>query len=161
MLEVTALNCRIVYHPKQNNSQKGEARRRWVLRDNFSALHTNLGRTLHQCNVINSNRMVDHARTDRTIDRSRDARSKSPSKHYSKSYRTRSPHRHQHHHRHAPATSTNPKELPYNSRQLTKRDLDAFKPMFALYLDIQKGKDLEDMDDTEVKGRWKSFIGKW
>lgn len=33
--------------------------------------------------------------------------------------------------------------------------------MFALYLDIQKQKVLEDMDETEMKGRWKSFVGKW
>lgn len=37
----------------------------------------------------------------------------------------------------------------------------AFKPMFALYLDIQKQKILEDLDEVEAKGRWKSFIGKW
>ncbi|OAF62588.1 hypothetical protein VC83_01085 [Pseudogymnoascus destructans] len=33
--------------------------------------------------------------------------------------------------------------------------------MFALYLDIQKGKILDDLDETEARGRWKSFIGKW
>ena len=33
--------------------------------------------------------------------------------------------------------------------------------MFALYLDIQKGKVLEDMDEVEARGRWKSFLGKW
>ena len=33
--------------------------------------------------------------------------------------------------------------------------------MFALYLDIQKQKDLSSMDDIEARGRWKSFIGKW
>jgi hypothetical protein len=33
--------------------------------------------------------------------------------------------------------------------------------MFALYLDIQKGKILEELDETEAKGRWKSFLGKW
>lgn len=33
--------------------------------------------------------------------------------------------------------------------------------MFALYLDIQKGKELEDMEEREIGGRWKSFIGKW
>jgi hypothetical protein len=33
--------------------------------------------------------------------------------------------------------------------------------MFALYLDIQKGKILEDLEEKEVQGRWKSFIGKW
>jgi len=33
--------------------------------------------------------------------------------------------------------------------------------MFGLYLNIQKGKILEDLDETEAKGRWKSFLGKW
>ena len=33
--------------------------------------------------------------------------------------------------------------------------------MFASYLDIQKGKVLEDMDEGEAKGRWKSFINRW
>ena len=33
--------------------------------------------------------------------------------------------------------------------------------MFGLYLDLQKDKDIEAMDHDEIKGRWKSFIGKW
>jgi hypothetical protein len=33
--------------------------------------------------------------------------------------------------------------------------------MFGMYLDIQKGKYIEDMDEEEVKGRWKSFVQKW
>ena len=33
--------------------------------------------------------------------------------------------------------------------------------MFALYLDIQKQLVLEDLPVDEVKGRWKSFVGKW
>jgi hypothetical protein len=33
--------------------------------------------------------------------------------------------------------------------------------MFALYLDIQKGKVLEELGESENKGRWKSFLGKW
>ncbi|TKA77364.1 hypothetical protein B0A49_01503 [Cryomyces minteri] len=33
--------------------------------------------------------------------------------------------------------------------------------MFALYLDIQKQKVLDDLSEEEVKGRWKSFVGKW
>jgi hypothetical protein len=44
---------------------------------------------------------------------------------------------------------------------LTKRDYAGFQAMFALYLDIQKGKVLEDLDEAERKGRWKSFVGKW
>jgi len=42
-----------------------------------------------------------------------------------------------------------------------KKDYTVFKPIFALYLDIQKQKILDDMDEIESKGRWKSFIGKW
>ena len=33
--------------------------------------------------------------------------------------------------------------------------------MFELYLDIQKQKVLDELPDYEVKGRWKSFVGKW
>lgn len=30
-----------------------------------------------------------------------------------------------------------------------------------MYLDIQKGIFLDDLGEDEVKGRWKSFVGKW
>jgi hypothetical protein len=33
--------------------------------------------------------------------------------------------------------------------------------MFAMYLDIQKGKWIDDMGEEEIKGRWKSFVRKW
>ena len=33
--------------------------------------------------------------------------------------------------------------------------------MFALYLDLQKQIDIEDLSREEAKGRWKSFIKKW
>jgi hypothetical protein len=92
--------------------------------------------------------------------RTRPSRSRSPRNHPSHSHRERSPPRHAHHRRKRSLDPT-PKDLPFNSRQLTKRDYEAFKPMFALYLDIQKGKILEEMDEVEVKGRWKSFVGKW
>jgi hypothetical protein len=74
-------------------------------------------------------------------------------------HRTRSPERH--HGKQRPTTDAAANGLPYNSRPLTKRDCEVFKPMFALYLDIQKGKILDELDEVEVKGRWKSFIGKW
>jgi hypothetical protein len=51
--------------------------------------------------------------------------------------------------------------LPYQARELSRRDLEVYEPMFAMYLDIQKGKFIEDMKEEEVKGRWKSFIHKW
>ncbi|KAL7899675.1 hypothetical protein HDV63DRAFT_320100 [Trichoderma sp. SZMC 28014] len=52
-------------------------------------------------------------------------------------------------------------ELPYGARHLSKDDLKGFEPLFAEYLDLQKQKNIEEMDEREVKGRWKSFVGKW
>jgi hypothetical protein len=51
--------------------------------------------------------------------------------------------------------------LPFHARELSRRDLETYEPMFAMYLDIQKGHYIEDMKEDEVKGRWKSFIQKW
>jgi hypothetical protein len=39
--------------------------------------------------------------------------------------------------------------------------MDALRPLFALYLDVQKQLDLDELDEREYKGRWKSFVGKW
>jgi hypothetical protein len=103
----------------------------------------------------------------RKDDRTRPSRSRSPRRHPqpSHSHRERSPPRQHGHHKRKrspdPTSITAPKDLPLNGRQLGKRDYEAFKPMFALYMDIQKGKVLEEMDETEIKGRWKSFLGKW
>lgn len=44
---------------------------------------------------------------------------------------------------------------------MSKNDLPAFEPLLAEFLFIQKQKDLYEMDEREVKGRWKSFLGKW
>lgn len=44
---------------------------------------------------------------------------------------------------------------------LSKHDFDIYKPMFGLYLEIQKQLILEELSDDEVRGRWKSFVGKW
>lgn len=53
-------------------------------------------------------------------------------------------------------------DLPFKARSLSyKHDLDAFEPLFANYLDIQKGKDFYSLDAYEQKGRWKSFVNKW
>lgn len=72
--------------------------------------------------------------------------------------RERDRERHERRERHAPAP---PVVLPYQARELSRRDLDVYEPMFAMYLDIQKGLLIEDLKDEEVKGRWKSFIRKW
>ncbi|KAK8065948.1 grisea protein [Apiospora hydei] len=82
---------------------------------------------------------------------------------------------HQHHHHHhrsshrhhkqrtssTRASRVAPTELPYSSRPLSKADYDTFLPLLARYLDIQKGKDIHELDEREVRGRWKSFVGKW
>jgi hypothetical protein len=52
-------------------------------------------------------------------------------------------------------------KLPFSASSLSRHDLAKFRPMFALYLDIQKNLLIEDLPEDEVKGRWKSFIGKW
>ncbi|KAL4820823.1 hypothetical protein BDW67DRAFT_180380 [Aspergillus spinulosporus] len=79
-------------------------------------------------------------------------------------------HSHSHSHRHDRDRHTELKprhetrvaiSLPFQARELRKRDLETYKPMFAMYLDIQKGKILEELSEEEVKGRWKSFVGKW
>lgn len=84
------------------------------------------------------------------------SRSGSPHRHESRRHRhrSRSPRRHQ--------NSTVPrKALPLGAREISRHDLSSFRPLFALYLDIQKQIDIEELDDNEVKGRWKSFVGKW
>ncbi|KAJ5750059.1 hypothetical protein N7533_007087 [Penicillium manginii] len=52
-------------------------------------------------------------------------------------------------------------ETSTEARELSRRDLEAYEPMFAMYLDIQKGILLEELKEEEIKGRWKSFTGKW
>lgn len=54
-----------------------------------------------------------------------------------------------------------PPTLPYDSHPLVKDDFKEYKYTFALYLEIQKNKVLEDLDEKEMKGRWKSFMHKW
>ena len=44
---------------------------------------------------------------------------------------------------------------------MSKHDFDAYEALFTLYLDVQKQIRIEDLDEKEVKGRWKSFLGKW
>ncbi|KAI4717997.1 hypothetical protein E4T48_05765 [Aureobasidium sp. EXF-10727] len=45
-----------------------------------------------------------------------------------------------------------PVQLPLNARALVKHDLKQFKRLFALYLDIQKQIDIDELDETEIKG---------
>ncbi|KAG6000118.1 hypothetical protein E4U21_005812 [Claviceps maximensis] len=78
-------------------------------------------------------------------------------------------HTHTHHRRHRntsrerrqkkPTVAVVP--LPFTARRISKADYEAFEPLFAHYLELQKQKDLGAMEEREVRGRWKSFAGKW
>ncbi|PKY08198.1 hypothetical protein P168DRAFT_294309 [Aspergillus campestris IBT 28561] len=123
-----------------------------------------------------------HSRSrSRSPDRDRSARHSDPKRHHHHH------HHHRHHHRHhdpdrdeerrrrhprhshrshrredpQPQPEPQPVILPFQARELSRRHLHHYEPLFAMYLDIQKGIILEDLDDEEVKGRWKSFVGKW
>ncbi|MCJ1399448.1 hypothetical protein MMC11_002650 [Xylographa trunciseda] len=56
----------------------------------------------------------------------------------------------------APAAS-----LPFQASCLSKHDFSSQRPLFALYLEVQKQMELEDLSENEARGRWKSFVGKW
>lgn len=80
----------------------------------------------------------------------------------------RSRHRHhdekrdRHHRKHRDEARAPPAaELPFNARQLHRSDSAAFQPLFAYFLSVQKSIELDDLDEREAKGRWKSFVGKW
>ena len=64
-----------------------------------------------------------------------------------------------HHERHARAAI--PVALPLGANRLEKFDFDKYKPLFSSYLEIQKGLSLDSLGEGEIKGRWKSFTGKW
>ena len=72
--------------------------------------------------------------------------------------RSRSPGRKRKHHK----RDRSPKaKLPFKSHHLHRNDFDEYNALFAEYLGLQKGKDIHQVDDDEVKGRWKSFLNKW
>lgn len=108
--------------------------------------------------------------------RDRDTRSRSPA--HKRPRTTRSPsrdderrrrHHHHHHHRshrhhgkhHRDSPAEPPASLPFSARPLGKSDLRAFRPLFAYFLSLQKQIELDDLDEREERGRWKSFVGKW
>ncbi|KAF2764688.1 hypothetical protein EJ03DRAFT_18294 [Teratosphaeria nubilosa] len=72
--------------------------------------------------------------------------------------RSRSPHRYSSHHHHHRGSESNQVSLPFRAKSLHKRDLEYYRPLFADYLDLQKQKNIEELDEEEVKGRWKSFL---
>ncbi|PGG98498.1 hypothetical protein GX51_06763 [Blastomyces parvus] len=104
----------------------------------------------HSPAAQHSRRRDQHHRHRRPSD-DRDARSRSPEGRNRKHSRREQERR----------TVAAPVTLPFDARPLSKHDLRLLEPMFALYLDIQKNIDIADLDEREVKGRWKSFMGKW
>ncbi|CAK3917664.1 Hypothetical predicted protein [Lecanosticta acicola] len=71
--------------------------------------------------------------------------------------RSRSPYRKAHdHHLQDPPT-----RLPFKQKPLDKKEFEQYKALFADYLDIQKQLDIDELSEHEVRGRWKSFLGKW
>ena len=102
---------------------------------------------------------VEH-RSDRHTQRSRSPREDRRHRDV-KRHRSRSPRRHHHHHHHHKTEAPKPVRLPFNQRELHRRHLERYTNLFADYLDLQKGHDIADLTEDEVKGRWKSFMGKW
>ncbi len=96
-------------------------------------------------------------------------RSRSPRDHFNSPgsinrQRSGSPQSHHHHssfHKHKRPKQSYPVVLPLNASPLSKHDFETYKPMFGLYLDIQKQLVLEELPADAVRGRWKSFVGKW
>lgn len=100
-----------------------------------------------------------------------DRRERSDRESRHKSRRSRSPRRdgerhgdrkHRSHRSHrSRSPPSKPVELPYSAKLLSKHDFDAYKPLFQSYLDIQKHIQLDELDEREARGRWKSFLSKW
>ncbi|KAI1329446.1 hypothetical protein F5Y16DRAFT_98693 [Xylariaceae sp. FL0255] len=85
-------------------------------------------------------------------------------------YRRDHSHRDHHHHSSKPKPSSSstphPKAqaqgLPHNARPLSRSiDFEAFRPLFARYLEKRKHIDIGALDDREVRGRWKGFVARW
>ncbi|KAK3690780.1 hypothetical protein LTR37_019002 [Vermiconidia calcicola] len=74
-----------------------------------------------------------------------------------KRHRSRSPHHHKHRHHAKPPEA----KLPFRCQPLHKHDLDAYQALFYEYLELQKQLDVGKLTQDELKGRWKSFLGKW
>lgn len=79
-----------------------------------------------------------------------------------RSHRSKSPDGHSHKRK----RSTSPRKvakvaLPSRAQPLHKDDYQEYRPLFALYLDVQKSLDFDELTDHEARGRWKSFMKKW
>ncbi|MCJ1473812.1 hypothetical protein MMC13_002463 [Lambiella insularis] len=73
-------------------------------------------------------------------------------------HRAAQPHSHQQKRKRSPAFAAS---LPLQASHLNRHDYNTHKQLFALYLEVQKQLVLTELPETEAKGRWKSFVGKW
>ena len=74
--------------------------------------------------------------------------------------RSRSPQPH-HRRRHRERTPPLPQSLPFQAPRLSKHNWKKYEAVFELYLEVQKQLVLEELEEKEAKGRWRSFTGKW
>ncbi|KAI0836291.1 hypothetical protein F5Y06DRAFT_273851 [Hypoxylon sp. FL0890] len=152
------------YERKRSRSPRDRARRderrRSEQRDYVSqSKNTSSRRDGREAHYANRHDPHDSHVDHRVIERS-------PSVSSSRHHDRHSSHHHHHHHHHRHRLSSHhstrtPDELPFGARPLVRSDLETFKPLFAQYLDLQKRKDIAEMDEREIRGRWKSFMGKW
>ncbi|KZM27041.1 hypothetical protein ST47_g1784 [Ascochyta rabiei] len=112
-------------------------------------------------------RATHHERSDRDRDRKHKVRrSRSPrrddDRHSPEKHRSERSGRHERSERsHRSRSPAKPVKLPYQARPLSKHDLEAYKPLFQSYLDIQKHIQLDELNEREARGRWKSFVSRW
>lgn len=108
-----------------------------------------------------------HHHTSRSTRRSRSPRDRHHRDHDVKPrHRSRSPRErdtkrhdadcHRRHHSDRPSAP-----LPFSQPPLRRHHLPRYRALFASYLDLQKNLDISTLSETELKGRWKSFVGKW
>jgi hypothetical protein len=128
------------------------------LRPNFVPTHQ------HYSIMPESHNIEDRKRRDRSRSRSPRRESHSERKHKSLR-RSRSPRRDDDRHRRKKHRSRSPVAppvtLPYKAKPLSKHKFDEYRPLFQSYLDIQKNIQLDDLDERETRGRWKSFTSRW
>lgn len=77
--------------------------------------------------------------------------------------RSRSPRRHHRSssHKRARLGRSVSASLPQNAGYISRHDIEMYRPIFALYLEVQKQLDVDEISEHEMKGRWRSFVGKW
>ncbi len=55
-----------------------------------------------------------------------------------------------------------PKTLPHGARHIAHSNgVGPFEPLFAHYLNEEKGLKLADLDEDEARHRWKRFVARW